>query len=282
MIHQKKLTMNKNFLITVSAVLLLIGMTACACGSSSPNAETKTEYYNPIGCHYNAVIKYFEENEIAYMRMVSDLNNNFLMSIDKLQDVVKSYYFNNDNICYRYQWLYFERNKKDSIVNWLNTNFEKMPDDSIYWRDTKQNLTYEVLDENKMLSLYCTSEKYQQFNKEDDRIIINFSYIYGYDPDEEEWHNLNSDEQEMVGEELSVARFVIPRDLKGKIEHFRTQGKMLTYEIIRLIDSQENENIIGLKVKDENNEEISFVFDVDFRLIMLVYVDGGAVRFSNE
>ena len=226
------------------------------------------------------------------MRMVSDLNNNFLSTFESHPDAIsKSYYFNDDNICYRYQWIYFDHSKADSVVNWLNSNFEKMPDDSMKWKDLKRNLTYQVIDSGNLFSLWCNADNYQQFNEEDDRIRVDFNILYGFDFEKEEWYEIYKGEwntfDEVTGEmfeyNYSTDRFVIPRDLKGKIEHFRTQGKMRTYEILYPFNSNvKDDDAIPLIVKNEDDEEFMFVVHVDLEKVMLLYDDRSAKLFSND
>jgi len=278
--------MKKNFLITVSAVLLIVS--AC----HSRNTDTKTEYYNPIGCDYNTVIEHFERDSITYMRTVSDLNNNLLFSWDSFDTINKCYYFNDDNICYRFQWIYYtqkqnKQNKKDFVTNWLNSNFKKMPDDSMKWKDTKQNLTYKVIDNGTVFSLWCNSDNYLQFNEQDDKIKVDYSNRYKLDTEEKEWYKMDSGEWSTFDEvadkkfewKFSTDRFVIPKDLKGKIEHFRPQGKILTYEICYPLEDKND--MIRLIVKDEDDIKFCFAVRIDLLRVMIIY-DDDITLFSNE
>lgn len=281
--------MKKFLLIQISAILLLL--ISCACNSRYTKTEvTKAEFvkFNPFGKNYNDVIQYFEINDWVYMRMVSDLNNNFLCSFDHSDTTLKNYYFNDDNVCYRFQLHFFERNKIDSIVNWLNSNFEKIPDESAQWKDLQQNLTFEILDSAGIFSLWCTSDSYLQITEQDDRIRVDFNNVYGFDDEEKEWYEIANGEwstfDEVAGEmfeyKFSTNRFVIPIDLKGKIEHFRTQGKMLTYEITEPLYVEKD--MLHLIVKDENDVEFCFAVHVDLLSVMFIYADGEIILFADE
>jgi len=285
--------MKRNILITVSTVLMF-----CACNNKG---DTKTEYYNPIGCDYNTIIEHFGKNNLVYMRMVSDMDNSFLYSFDHYDTINKCYYFNDDNICYGFQWIYMSPNTNfDDVAKYVNKGFKKIPYvstgflktpyDSTAWEDMKQNQTCIITKDDKTgwFSLWCKSEKYHTFNEQDDRIIVDFSNVYRFDPEEEEWYEFYKGEYNAYDKvtdnilelTFSTDRFVIPRDLEGKIEHFRNQGKILTYEIIYRLGLQDD--FIRLMVKDEDDTEFCFAVNVDFSRVVLLYDDRTATLFSND
>jgi hypothetical protein len=291
--------MKKKILLVALAAVLVLGMFLISCGNRQESI--KIEYYNPIGYDYNTIIEYFEKNNLVYMRSVSDLDNSFLHSFDNSDTTQRCYYFNDDNICYGFQWVYMSSNTKfDNVAKYLNkdfkkipytsTSYTKIPYDSIAWQDIEQNLTYIITKDDKTgwFSLWCHSEKYQQFNEQDDRMIIDFSNCYGFDPEEDEWHKIysgawssyDSIASKMIELTFSTDRFVIPRDLEGKIEHFRNQGKILTYEIVQPLYIEDD--VMYLIVKDEDDTKFWFAFHVNSLKVTLIYADGKATLFSND
>jgi len=262
--------------------LVILGIVLVACG-----IDKNTEY-NPIGTDYNTVIEYFEENNLVYMRMVSDLNNNFLMYFDNSDTSFRNLYFNDDDMCYKFQWVYFTHGKKDYLVNWLNKNFKKMSNDSMKWIDKKNNLTYAItVNNDKSFSLWCDSEKYQNFNEQDNRLIIDYYNSSIFDAENDEWVELyqgkytNFDPviEQMYDLNFSTDRFIITLNDEGKfvgeIKHFQNQGKMRTYKIVP--NSKffyEDDNQKGIPVIDNDNKEFFFVLFKDTSGVMFIFADG--------
>ena len=47
--------------------------------NSKKDSKSQTENFDPVGKDFNTIIDCFEQNGLAYMRFVSDLNNNCLL-----------------------------------------------------------------------------------------------------------------------------------------------------------------------------------------------------------
>jgi hypothetical protein len=55
---------------------------------------------------------------------------------------------------------------------------------------------------------------------------------------------------------------------------------MLTYEILNQLDFQDE--MMRLMVKDEDNKEFCFAFQVDLERVMMLYDDGYIKMFIND
>jgi hypothetical protein len=80
---------------------------------------------------------------------------------------MKACYFTDKDVCYRWTCLYPQA-KLDVMVSWLNKNVEKLPNQPMTWKDSKQSMTYNLYSEDGLVSLVCTAEKYQSTNVQDD------------------------------------------------------------------------------------------------------------------
>jgi len=259
----------------------------------------KAEYYNPIeeynnliGEDYNTIIDFFEKNDLKYMRLVSDLDRSYLIYYSSSDTTLRGFYFNDDNICYGVNLIYLSKSKKiDEVITWLNKNCEKMPNDSMTWKTSKQNLVYNVREDfQKIVSLWCKSEKHQQSIEQDKKIIVDFSKSYIHDSANGKWllryegnyDRFDSVKNEWFDYKFSTDRFIIPEDLNGKIEHFRPQGKIITYKIDAIFQEDENE-YYNLGVIDEDGEKFLFLLYKDFScVVFLLFGDSETILFSNE
>jgi len=238
---------------------------------SGKEKKSPMEDFDPIGKDYNTIIDYFEQNGLTYMRSVSDLNNNCLFyfdrcDIDKSDSIFKTCYFDDANMCLRWKRSYLPQ-KLDMVVNWLDKNFVRQPNETMTWKDTRQKLTYYVYDEDILIELDCGAETYQHAPPQDDRLIINYMHVSFYDPDHKEWDDGGGDNN----------RFVIPMndnyDINGDIIHFRSEGKMRTYTIVsepEYVELRDNNVIQQVTVMDGNGNELIFILHMDCSSVTLI------------
>ena len=247
---------------------------------SAKENKLQTEDFDPIGKDYNTIIDYFEQNDLAYMRSVSDLNNICLLfwdrcDIEKSDSIFKTCYFNEANICLRWKRSYLPQ-KLDMVVNWLDKNFAKQPNAKMTWKDTRQKMTYYIYDEDIFIELDCAVESYQHAPPQDDRLIINYLHVSFYDLDNREWDDGGDGNN----------RFVIPmndhNDINGDITHYLAHGKMRTYTIVsepEYVELSDNTIIQQVTVMNGNGNEFLFSLLMDCSSVLLIE-DEQVVKFD--
>jgi len=297
--------MKKKKLLAVSAVLLLIAVLVFVCKWKSHKVDlisqikysTKyqigkndTQMFNPIGLEYDNVIDYLELNDLKYKRTVVRGNNLIhyynQCDIDKEHgEIIKFCSFNDDNICFLWEWCYPEDNY-DAVLSWLDKNFNKVPQ-SMEWYDLKQSILVLVsggiIMNNKQnhfkVGFFAGDYDYPADNVAEDKLILDCTIIqYLYDDTKEKTNWIEDNN-----------RFVIPVDSNGEINgdiiHYRETGKKRIYKIIEnftheIIEGVENKYSL---IVNENDENAFFYYsNYNNSPFVEIMLDGKSIRFSNE
>ena len=231
-------------------------------------ADKKAEFYNPIGCSYDAVIEYFEENDFEYMRLITDLNDVCLMYYDNLYTRQSCFIFNDEYICYKSIFIILSHEYGD-VKCWLNENCQRIPDDSMKWEDRKKDLIY-IMKERGDGGAYILTSTFANpktaHNSEINRVVLNYYSARVYDPSANEITEWSE----------SYHRFVVPLsdngEVNGNIVHFKPRRKMLTY---KKKDKKSDEmNIEGTEGKvvyvlNDKDDECLFYLANDLSLVSI-------------